>query len=70
MVEEWRHIESASSWANMSLGTEVEEWHMLGCFREAVSIARTSMTWDFIPYGQVSASLWFVSLFSYFLADN
>lgn len=48
---EWQCIESASTRTDMSLET-IER--MLSSFKEAISIARASMTWDFIPFDHVS----------------
>lgn len=47
-AEEWECIQSTSSWADTSLET-IER--ILGSFGNAVSIARSSMMPDFIPYG-------------------
>ena len=61
-AKEWKHIESASTRAYMSLET-IER--MLDGFGEVVSIARASMTQDFNPFGQVSALFWIAFLGSF-----
>jgi hypothetical protein len=53
-VEDWRHVELASSWGDLSLET-IEE--TFGSFGDEISIARASMTQDFIPSRQVDVSL-------------
>jgi hypothetical protein len=52
-MEDWRQVESASSWGDLSLST-IEE--TLGSFQDMVSITRASMTHDFIRFGHVNAA--------------
>jgi hypothetical protein len=42
---------------------------MFGSFDEAVSIARASMTWDLIPYDQVSMAFGSLSFACHFLTN-
>lgn len=66
-MKEYHLIEAAYDHADWSLET-VE--HILRYFRDVVLIARSSMTWDLIPYGQVSIISWLFLIARHFLAKT